>query len=235
MKLSSFICWLTIALFQVTKRTAALGIVAGPDQALEVQAKYLTTTDISPNSTITDSESSGNQTYSSELFVYLPDPAGTDNYTVVISSGTNLDKRTDVVPCLSEVLTETVCRVIYENVSLWWSIATVIYDYVHGDKCGPVTGSYNGVYYKYWADSGDCSSTALTKTIAGSLEYAFDKYMGNRDLCDTYTVKMTHGGTWIGNLVVGPNAATWLVTSAASGSGSCYSSGCGGLTSPYGC
>jgi hypothetical protein len=90
-----------------------------------------------------------------------------------------------------------------------------------------------GLYYRYWATSGDCDTTAEQKTIAGAIHAALKANDGDW-LCNVYCITMTHGGTWIGTLLVGPNDSAMYASCGRQFKG-CYDAGCGALEGWYNC
>ncbi|CCF58139.1 hypothetical protein KAFR_0D04920 [Kazachstania africana CBS 2517] len=146
----------------------------------------------------------------------------------VFNTTTDLFKRRNVDICWKKLFTDSVCTAVtnYATEAVT-NIAHAVYVRAHAGTCGVSEGSSAGVYYKYWASSGHCASTVEEKTIDGAVQWGFDEWVTNGSMCATYTLSLSHGGSWLGYLVLGPSASVWFTTTSVPSSSSCYSKGCG--------
>ena len=65
------------------------------------------------------------------------------------------------------------------------------------------TGSLGGFECRYQVIGGNCDTTAELETISGAIEHHL-KTVENGQLCSTDCLDLTHGGTWNGFLLIGP-------------------------------
>lgn len=79
--------------------------------------------------------------------------------------------------------------------------------------------------YVYSSSGGDCSSTAQESTIEGSLDKAYRTYIKSH-YDHIWCMELTHGGTWKGYLLIGPDG-NWPsnLSCGDSSSGTCVSGG----------
>lgn len=66
--------------------------------------------------------------------------------------------------------------------------------------CTAVDGRIDDVTYRVYASGQHCDTTAQLSTIAGSI----DKYLRDvdKDVCGVHCIRLTHGGTWTGYVVL---------------------------------
>lgn len=152
----------------------------------------------------------------------------------VIKSDSQLSKRRDIDEVVTWLLGAGYC---IENTTdlkvAVWGIGYNIWLHLHNHDCSVETGKTGPMYWKYWANGGDCSTTADQKTIAGAIMGMIRKLEGNW-LCNNYCISMSHGGTWHGTLIVGPSQKAWGSSCAGVYKGD-WDMGCGSLEWPYSC
>ncbi|KAF2168103.1 hypothetical protein M409DRAFT_53420 [Zasmidium cellare ATCC 36951] len=120
-----------------------------------------------------------------------------------------LEKRRQIGVC-EAIVTASSCVVLINTAGNGWlvdfvnNVGNLMYDRAHSDfACNVETGAYRELQFKFQAYGGDCSTTAQRDTIKGGIENHLKTVDGGK-ICATECLKLDHGGSCAGYLLVGP-------------------------------
>lgn len=165
-----------------------------------------------------------------EVYTYNFEYASLSGYDTTSA----LEKRKDIHECTTWVKGVRECvNQIWGGLVDVWNISYKIRQLATAKQCTEIHGQQGGMYYRYWASGGDCGSTAEQKTIAGAIHAALKKADGEWT-CNVYCITMTHGGTWQGTLLIGPDQSAMWANCGGVFKG-CYDTGCNSLEGWYNC
>lgn len=111
-----------------------------------------------------------------------------------------------------------------------WNMSFNIWQHLSRSDCSMETGRAGYLYWKFWTSGGDCKGTADPKTIFGAVMGMMERVL-NGLICTNYCISLTQGGTWYGNLILGPTSAAWTSSCVGVYSGD-WIMGCGSLDWP---
>lgn len=131
------------------------------------------------------------------------------DYDYESSSNNTISKRTDVLDCSAKVA--IVFAAFFSGASAaaaWYPILKKASKTVHKQSedhnCGIVHHTQNKMRFTYTSSGRNCDTTAQQETIQGALDKAYRNYVHN-DYNGIWCMDLTHGGNWVGYLLVGPD------------------------------
>lgn len=128
-----------------------------------------------------------------------------------ISNGTTtmLAKRKDITACEDRLWRgATLFGSAAGAAAAWFAglkgIAYMVKDLSNQHNCGVAHASLSGIKYVYSASGRNCDTTAEVGTVIGGLDKLYRNAIAN-DPNSVYCIEISHGGTWNGYLLVGPD------------------------------
>ncbi|CCF59332.1 hypothetical protein KAFR_0G03000 [Kazachstania africana CBS 2517] len=149
--------------------------------------------------------------------------------------GAGLQERTNVKICLNTVYNSLKWMIGDGWQYLDWEkvlpkVAHIIHMYSAEKTCGVGTSVFNDIKMIYTNTGQNCDTTAEESTIEGALDKAFGNYV-RFNKAGIWCMELTHGGSWKGFLLIGPNE-DWpsYIWCGDGGKNTCVSGGKGDIS-----
>ncbi|KAJ7094095.1 hypothetical protein C8R44DRAFT_574860, partial [Mycena epipterygia] len=116
-------------------------------------------------------------------------------------------KRLSITDCVTATVGPlNACFQLANNIRpIGSNIASFIFSRASANDCSVHTGTIDGVQWRYTATGSSCDTTAQLTTIRGAIDAFLKETVDNK--CINVCLRMTHGGTWTGYLLVTPAGA----------------------------